>query len=50
MKKNQNNHRCSLRALTTLLFMLMTLGISAQNINVKGSVSDKTGDDMNPES
>lgn len=44
MKKNQNNHRCSLRALTMLLFMLMTLGISAQNINVKGSVSDKTGE------
>lgn len=43
MKKNRNENGLLRRALWTMLFMLFSVGIYAQDITVKGSVVDQNG-------
>ena len=44
MKKNRNENGLLRRALWTMLFMLFSVGIYAQDITVKGSVVDQNGE------
>ncbi|MBQ4484713.1 MAG: SusC/RagA family TonB-linked outer membrane protein [Prevotella sp.] len=44
MKKNRNENGLLRRALWTMLFMLFSVGIYAQDITVRGTVTDPTGE------
>jgi iron complex outermembrane receptor protein len=44
MKRKENAFKLSLRACMAVLMMFFAVSISAQNITVKGSVTDKTGE------